>query len=151
MRVKDRVMRRRPLHSVEPLVIGIPNRIIMEQLLNIIFTANFILLMLHEMDAVFWKEWRKFGIKNDDIGRNVFVLAHIPIYLFLLTGLFYSDFIYGRIVSILLSVFLIFHFGLHLKFYSQNYFKENISFGIISAMLVISVFQGAITLIIMLK
>ena len=119
----------------------------MEEVLKILFTTNIILLILHEMDAIFWKEWRIFGINNDKIGRSGFILAHIPIFIVILSGLLYSETTYGKLISIILSGFLVVHFGLHLQSYSKKLFNELLSFGIISALLVVSLLQGIFTII----
>jgi hypothetical protein len=118
----------------------------METLLKIVFAINIVLLILHEMDAVHWREWRiLFGIEDDNKGRNVFLLAHIPLFMILLFALIYSDITFGRIVSLLTGLFLMVHYFLHRKALQQGLFNEKISFGVISAMLVVSIFQVIIT------
>jgi hypothetical protein len=123
----------------------------LENLLLIIFTINIVFLILHEMDAIYWKEWKIFGISNDEIGRKGFILAHIPIFILLLFGLVYSETTYGHVISIILSGFLLIHFVLHAKSYSQKIFNEVVSFGIITAMLVVSIAQLIITIMILLR
>jgi hypothetical protein len=73
----------------------------MEILLKIVFAINIVLLILHEMDAIYWKEWRIFGIDDDHQGRNGFLLVHIPLFMVLLFALIYSDTTFGQIVSLL--------------------------------------------------
>ncbi|HEX2995344.1 MAG TPA: DUF6713 family protein [Anaerolineales bacterium] len=114
----------------------------MDTLLKIVFTTNLALLMLHEMDAVFWKEWRILFRTNDDHrGRNIFLLAHIPLLMILLSALIYSNTTFGRVVSLITGLFLIVHYFLHRQVLQQGLFSEKISFGIISAMLIGSIVQ----------
>lgn len=120
----------------------------METLLKIVFTVNIVLLILHEMDAIYWKEWRiLFGIEDDNKGRNVFLLAHIPFFMVLVFALLYSNTAFGRITSLIVSLFLIVHYFLHRKALLQRLFNEKVSFGIISAMLITSIVQIIITVI----
>jgi hypothetical protein len=120
----------------------------MEILLKIVFATNIILLILHEMDAVYWKEWRiLFGIDDDGKGRNVFLLAHIPFFMILLFALIYSETTFGRVVLLITGLFLIVHYFLHRKALLQKLFAEKVSFGIISAMLIGSIFQIIIMVI----
>ena len=110
------------------------------------FVLNAVLLTLHEMDAVYWKEWRIFGIHDDQLGRKAFLLAHIAIFLLIFSALIHVDQPFGRIVSLILGSFLIVHFFLHLGAYSLGLFSEPLSAGIITAMLVVSVVQLVATL-----
>jgi hypothetical protein len=43
------------------------NKMQKKELVKYSFILNFVFLILHEMDAIFWKEWRIFGIKDDFI------------------------------------------------------------------------------------
>nr|WP_233454082.1 DUF6713 family protein [Brevibacillus parabrevis] len=88
---------------------------ILSSVLLVIFSINFSLLLLHEMDAIRAKEWKMFAILKDmDDGRafKVFTILHLPLYAILL----YS-FISQQIVSfIIIDVFLIFHSIIHYFF-----------------------------------
>ena len=118
----------------------------METLLKVVFVINIVLLILHEMDAIFWKEWRILLRTNDDHkGRNVFLLAHMPLLMILLFALIYLDTTFGKVVSLITGLFLIVHYFLHKKALLQGLFNEKISFGIISAMLIGSILQVIIT------
>ncbi|WP_368665131.1 DUF6713 family protein, partial [Paenibacillus borealis] len=51
-----------------------------------IFSINFALLLLHEMDAIRAKEWRMFIILKDMEDNRVFkvfTILHLPLYTFL--------------------------------------------------------------------
>jgi L-cystine uptake protein TcyP (sodium:dicarboxylate symporter family) len=88
---------------------------------------------MHEMDAIRCKEWRIFpglSLLNDLWGYRFFMLAHIPLFLFLFLGLSQTEnsrLIFG------LDVFFIIHVGLHLLFllHKKNEFKDWISWTII--------------------
>jgi hypothetical protein len=110
------------------------------------FVLNAVFLTLHEMDAVYWKEWRLFGIRDDELGRSIFLSAHVPIFLLIFAALIHVDRRFGRIISLILGSFLIVHFFLHLGAYSQGWFNQPLSAGIIAAMLLISVVQVVSTL-----
>lgn len=119
----------------------------METLLKIVFAINIVLLILHEMDAIYWKEWRiLLGTDDDHKGRIVFLLAHIPLLLILLFAMMYTDTTFGQITSLVLGTFLTVHYFLHRKALSQGLFDEKVSFGIISSMLVVSIAQVIATI-----
>ena len=94
----------------------------------------FSLLILHEMDAVCWKEWRLFGIGDDSIGRMIFIPVHIPVLLFLFIVHSSCRRRWANIFCRGLAIFLIVHFMLHVWAFSEGYFTDMFSFGLISAM-----------------
>jgi hypothetical protein len=48
------------------------------------YFVNAILLILHEMDSAYWKEWDLFGLPG---GIGGFLFLHVPLYVVLLYGL----------------------------------------------------------------
>ncbi|MEL7285999.1 MAG: DUF6713 family protein [Pseudomonadota bacterium] len=73
------------------------------------------LLMVHEMDAVTHAEWRLLPVLSgfeDAMGREAFILLHIPLYVFLLWGLFLSQWKQraALIVTGLIALHAIVHF-----------------------------------------
>ncbi|HNX60778.1 MAG TPA: hypothetical protein PKK43_16870, partial [Spirochaetota bacterium] len=88
----------------------------------------FSLLILHEMDAVCWKEWRLFGIGDDSIGRMIFISVHLPMVMFLFAA--YSSFQkrWAYLFSRGLAVFILIHFLLHVWAYNEGYFTDVFSF-----------------------
>jgi hypothetical protein len=48
-----------------------------------LYLANAVLLILHEMDSAYWKEWNLFGLPG---GIGGFLLIHAPLYAVLLYG-----------------------------------------------------------------
>jgi hypothetical protein len=89
---------------------------------------------MHEMDAIRCREWRIFPLTfflEEKVGHIVFVLAHIPLYVFLLQGLMgkqQAQFIIG------LDYFCMIHLFLHILYlkYPKNEFKDWISWTIIA-------------------
>jgi len=69
-----------------------------------LYMSNLILLILHEMDSVYWKEWKLFKLKG---GLTGFLLMHIPLLFVFLIGMIWlwEDQTAGLIVSLILSVF----------------------------------------------
>lgn len=99
---------------------------------DILYLLGITLILMHEMDAVRCKEWRIFpGLSSlsDALGFVIFLLAHIPLLLWVLV-VFQSgseSFRFG------FDLFLIIHIGLHIIFlkHKNNLFKDWISWGII--------------------
>ncbi len=103
---------------------------------HIFFYLGLSFILMHEIDAVRCKEWRIFpglSLLNDAWGYRIFMLAHIPLFYFILKrigdGSDNESFIYG------MNVFFIIHLGLHLIFliHKKNEFRDWLSWTIISA------------------
>lgn len=90
----------------------------MSSILLMIFSINFALLLLHEMDAIRAKEWRMFIILKDMEDNRVFkvfTILHLPLYTFLL-----FSFISQQLLSfVIIDLFLIFHSIAHF-FFEKN-------------------------------
>jgi len=102
---------------------------------HLFFYLGFSFILMHEMDAVRCKEWRIYpglSLLDDKWGYRVFMIAHIPIYYFLLWGLIGQQDNAGFIRG--LDLFFIIHFGLHLLFlmHKKNEFTDWISWTIIT-------------------
>jgi hypothetical protein len=97
------------------------------------------LLLLHEMDAVYWNEWRLFGLSSDYPGRVIFIAVHFPLiaFLFYVTTNFEKR--WACITGRFLALFLIVHFFLHVRVFRDGYFADPISFGVISIMVPFSI------------
>jgi hypothetical protein len=99
------------------------------------FVLGFCFLLAHEMDAIKAKEWKIFPVLNkmeEEAGYRAFTALHIPIYAFLLWGLFADG---GATVGLVvgLDVFFIVHVFLHLIFYNhpENRFRSVFSYVLI--------------------
>ncbi len=96
---------------------------------NVFFFLALSFLLTHEMDAVRRYEWQVFpflaGIRNDQHGYILFTSIHIPLYLFLLWGVFShgattnQSFVYG------VDSFCIIHVLLHLVFRTHPNYQFN--------------------------
>jgi hypothetical protein len=53
-------------------------------LLVVLYIANTVILLLHEIDSAYWKEWEIFSPKGKPAG---FILLHIPMIALMLWGL----------------------------------------------------------------
>lgn len=100
----------------------------------LLFT-NLSLLILHEMDAVFCKEWRMLIFLNriqDSTARIIFSVLHLPLFVIILFLVRYQF----QIFFLVLSIFSIFHLIIHFGFRNQkvNGFKSKYSNGLIVAM-----------------
>ncbi|NQT25010.1 hypothetical protein HQ585_06635 [candidate division KSB1 bacterium] len=69
-----------------------------------LYITNLTLLILHEMDSVYWKEWELFKLKG---GLTGFLLMHIPLLYLFLFGMIWlwEGKTAGLIVSLISSIF----------------------------------------------
>jgi hypothetical protein len=111
------------------------------------FILNVVLISIHEMQAMFWKEWRLFGFTDDTFGMNVFVFAHIPLYIALFSAIVYTSSKYGKVVSIVVSVFMPVHLVMHMNAYHKGYFTDVLSFTVIVAAAAVSAVQLPATIL----
>jgi hypothetical protein len=56
----------------------------MDQALLGAYVANATLLICHEMDSAYWREWRLFGLPG---GLGLFLVLHLPLWPAMLWGL----------------------------------------------------------------
>lgn len=87
----------------------------MSLLLNGLFALEFALLLTHEMDAVYHKEWKLFiGLKDlpEQAAYWVFTLPHIVLYALVLFFLLLKS----TIILYVVDLFLICHLLLHYFF-----------------------------------
>lgn len=112
-----------------------------------IYLANTVLLILHEMDSVYWKEWGLFGLPG---GITGFLLLHVPLYPVVLYGLVLisQDAPAGLVLSLILGTAGILAFGLHTYFLTRGRreFGTVMSKSILGFLLAVSLVQIAITL-----
>ncbi|MGJ1267135.1 DUF6713 family protein [Sphingobacterium spiritivorum] len=97
---------------------------------HIFFYTGLSLFTIHEMDAIRCKEWRIFpglSFLDDRWGFRIFMLTHIPIFLFIYRQLHdvptLETFMKG------FNVFLMVHMGFHLLYlkHKRNEFTDGIS------------------------
>lgn len=118
----------------------------MFEILFWLYLSNAVLLINHEIDSAYWKEWELFGIPG---GITVFLLLHFPILYFVLYGLvLVSRNTYaGLVFSGVLSLGGIFAFVIHTYFLmkGRDGFDKPISKIILWATLTVSVVQLIVT------
>ena len=119
----------------------------MADLLFWLYLVNSVLLINHEIDSAYWKEWDLFRLPG---GITGFLIIHFPLLFFILYGLvqvFQRSFT-GLIFSLIVCVGGIFAFGIHLFFIKKGReaFNTAISLFILSSVLIVSLVQFATTL-----
>ena len=112
-----------------------------------IYLVNSVLLINHEIDSAYWKEWELFKIPG---GISGFLIMHLPLLFIVLYGLvlvFQQSFA-GLILSLALSAGGIFAFTIYTIFIKKgrSEFKVPISLFLLVATLLASVIQAGITI-----
>ena len=101
---------------------------------HFLFFIGLSFLTAHELDAMRCSEWRIFpglSLLSDKLGELIFILAHVPLFLFVFYKLTNStnldNFIKG------FDIFMIIHVGLHLLLlkHKNNEFKDWVSWTMI--------------------
>ncbi|MCB2197995.1 hypothetical protein KQI63_01230 [bacterium] len=113
-----------------------------------LYLANATLLILHEMDSTYWKEWELFGIRG---GVTVFLLLHIPLLAVVLYGLVLldRDVFAGLILSLIVAITGIGAFLIHSWFLRKDHPQFNTPFsrGLLLIILLMSIAQGSFTIV----
>ena len=84
-----------------------------------LFRLGFATLFAHELDAVARAEWRVLPLTSflpESVAYPVFVLAHIPLMVWLLFLIGHREASVRRLTRLVLSGFLVLHVALHLAF-----------------------------------
>lgn len=119
----------------------------MEKIIFWLYIFNATLLLLHEMDSAYWKEWELFRLPG---GITGFLAVHIPAVFLILWGVVqvYLGTSAGRILALLLGIAGLSAFIIHDYFIRQGRreFSTPVSRLILSSNLVISVALTAATL-----
>ena len=115
-----------------------------------LYLTNAILLIIHEIDSAFWKEWELFKLPG---GIGGFLIMHVPLLFLILYGLVLvaEQSFLGLIVSLILCAGGIFAFCIHTAFIrrGRHEFNTPISRCILTLMLGVSTIQAALTLYIL--
>jgi hypothetical protein len=116
-----------------------------------LYLVNAVLLINHEIDSAYWKEWQLFRLPGGIAG---FLVLHFPLLFLVLYGLVLLDrgANSGVVLSLLLSLGGIFAFSIHTFFNRRGRleFKSPISQIILWATLLISLVQFVVTLLVLL-
>lgn len=116
-----------------------------------LYLINSILLLNHEIDSAYWKEWELFKLPG---GINGFLIIHFPLLFFVLYGLVLvrQGSIAGLICSLVLSGGGLFAFGIHSFFIKKGHrqFTTPLSRLILTATMITSILQGGLTIYLLL-
>ncbi len=119
----------------------------MAEILFWLYLTNSVLLINHEIDSAYWKEWDLFKLPGDITG---FLIVHFPLLFVVLYGLVLVSqrTFAGLIFSLVLSFGGLFAFAIHTYFIKKgrHEFKTSISLFILIATLIVSLAQAAITI-----
>jgi len=122
----------------------------MFQTLSVLYLINAVLLINHEIDSAYWKEWELFNLPG---GINLFLILHFPLLFLVLYGLIlvYDQSFAGLIVSLIVSLGGLFAFFIHTWFIKKGHhqFKTAVSLFILMSTLIVSLVQGTLTLYLM--
>ena len=116
-----------------------------------LYLTNAILLITHEIDSAFWKEWELFKLPG---GITGFLIIHFPLLFFILYGLvlLHSGSGAGLIFSLVISGGGLFAVGVHSFFIKKGHhqFSTPISKFILTATFITSIFQGGLSVYLLL-
>lgn len=122
----------------------------MAELLFWLYLVNSVLLINHEIDSAYWREWELLRLPGGIAG---FLLIHFPLLLFILYGLVpvSRHTFSGLMFSCILCIGGIFAFMIHRYFIIQgrDEFNKPISKSILLATLIVSIVQLAVTIYLM--
>ncbi len=117
-----------------------------------IYLLNAVLIVNHEIESAYWKEWDLFKLPGKVTG---FLIIHFPVLTLIILGstLVYLQNTYGYIMSILLSVGGIFAFSAHTYFIKKGRpeFKLPISIFLLISILIVSLVQLVLSMHILMK
>jgi hypothetical protein len=106
------------------------------------YILNSTLLIVHEIDSAYWKEWELFHLPGGIAG---FLLLHVPLVMLLMYGLIEVQLgsSYGYLINLSLAFGGLFAFFIHSYFIRAGnlQFKTTISQAFLYAVLVISILQ----------
>ena len=115
-----------------------------------LYIINATLLICHEIDSAYWREWELFKLP---LGLTGFLVIHLAIVLGVLLGLvkITQGLFAGYVFSIMLSAAGILAFFIHMFFIikGRHEFKKPISLFILTSTFLVSVPQVALTIYLM--
>ena len=116
-----------------------------------LYFFNALLLIIHEIDSAYWKEWELFKLPG---GITGFLIIHVPLIGAILFGLVAIILwpITGIVFSFILCFGGIFAFSIHTYFIKKGKeeFASPISKAILIATLVVSVIEIVVTILVIL-
>ncbi len=117
----------------------------MWEILLWLYFLDAVLLIVHEIDSAYWREWELFRLPG---GIGGFVLLHIPLVGAVLYGLLevYKQTLAGLVFAFVLAGAGLFAFCIHMFFIARGReeFKTPVSVGVLVATLLVSVGLGVV-------
>ena len=124
----------------------------MFEILFWVYLVDIVLLILHEMDSAYWKEWELFHLPG---GLGGFLLIHFPLYFLGLYGLIpLSQGVQaGLVYSLVISLAGLEAFSIHTWFLRRGHpqFNVPVSKLILWATLIVSLAQAGMTIFLLVK
>jgi hypothetical protein len=111
-----------------------------------IYEVNAALLIMHEIDSAYWKEWELFHLPG---GIGGFLALHLPLIMVIFYG--FSRVIAqttgGLVFSLILSLAGMAAFTIHMVFLKKGNkrFRTAASISLLAATLAVSIIQAAVT------
>ena len=106
-------------------------------LLYWVYLTDAVLLIVHEIDSAYWKEWELFKLPGE---ISFFLIVHIPLVFIILYGIdeIRRVTFVGLVISLFLGLGGLFAFGAHTYFIRKGYdqFKIPVSRGILYGLLI---------------
>ncbi len=119
----------------------------MYEVLFWVYLLNAVLLINHEIDSAYWKEWELFRLSG---GITLFLLLHFPMLFLILYGLVLVDrrSPAGLAISLVLSAGGLLAFLIHMYFLKKgrDEFRLPISLFILYATMAVSVVQASLAI-----
>ena len=116
-----------------------------------LYMVNAVLLICHEIDSAYWKEWELFKIPG---GITTFLILHFPILFLILYGLIlvFTKAFGGLVVSLILSCGGLFALLIHTYFIKKGHdeFRKPISIFILVSMGIVSIAQLILSIYLLL-
>ena len=113
-----------------------------------LYFSNAVLLINHEIDSAYWREWELFGMKG---GITLFLLLHVPMIAALLYGLLevYKQTFPGLVLSLIVSGAGICAFCIHIYFLARGreQFRKAVSIIILALTLAVSSLQAVMSIL----
>jgi hypothetical protein len=112
-----------------------------------VYMLNAVLLINHEIDSAYWKEWELFRLSG---GITLFLLLHFPMLFLILYGLVlvHRRSPAGLVISLVLSAGGLLAFLIHMYFLKKgrDEFRLPISLFILYATMAVSVVQASLAI-----
>ncbi len=114
-----------------------------------LYIFNAVLIILHEIESAYWKEWKLFKKVNqlwkEETELTFFLVIHIPFLVLFFIGIveLEQNSLLGIIITIILNIAGIAAFSIHMYFIKKGRkeFKLPISYSILSLLLSTSIAQ----------